>query len=139
MAALVFFAGKHLILWNVKALPAIDSMAPEPPVLMFGIPVDSFNLETGKIGRNQILAQLLGKYNLPDGALAQLLMLSKDKFDMRKIRVGNPYTLFLTRDTSYVLQYLVYEHSPWIIRFLILPTHCGYMTGKRKLPQLKKE
>ena len=31
---------------------------------------------------------------------------------MRKIKAGNPYTLFLTRDSANMLQYLVYEHSP---------------------------
>ena len=31
---------------------------------------------------------------------------------MRKIRHGNNYTAFLSKDTLYRLQYLVYEHSP---------------------------
>jgi murein DD-endopeptidase MepM/ murein hydrolase activator NlpD len=89
-----------------------DSVIADPPVLMFGIPVDSFYTETGIVRRNQILAQILRDYNLPDGAMAQLVMLTRDEFDMRKIKAGNPYTLFLTRDSGYILQYLVYEHSP---------------------------
>ena len=84
----------------------------ESPTLLFGIPVDSFNTETGTIKRNQILAQLLGEHNLPEGAMSRLVTLTKDRFDMRKIKTGNAYTLFFTRDTSYLLQYLVYEHSP---------------------------
>ncbi len=91
---------------------APDSTIADPPVLMFGIPLDSFDTETGTVKRNQILAQILGDYNLPQGAMAQLVTLTREEFDMRKIKAGNSYTLFLTKDSLNVLQYLVYEHSP---------------------------
>ncbi|MBN1416649.1 MAG: peptidoglycan DD-metalloendopeptidase family protein [Bacteroidales bacterium] len=89
-----------------------DSVIADPPLLLYGIPVDSFYTETGIIRRNQILAQILRDYNLPQGAMAQLVMLTRDEFDMRQIKAGNSYTLFLTRDSGYLLQYLVYEHTP---------------------------
>jgi murein DD-endopeptidase MepM/ murein hydrolase activator NlpD len=41
-----------------------------------------------------------------------LLVLPREVFDTRKIKAGNNYTLFLERDTSNMLRYLVYEHSP---------------------------
>jgi murein DD-endopeptidase MepM/ murein hydrolase activator NlpD len=89
-----------------------DSLSAAAPIYMFGIPVDSYYTETGIVKRNQILAQILRDYNLPQGAMARLVSLTKEDFDMRKIRTGNPYTLFLTRDSLNMLQYLVYEHSP---------------------------
>ena len=97
---------------KISEAPVMDSIIAKPSVLMFGIPVDSFDTETGIVKRNQIMAQILGDYNLPPGAMAQLVTLTKDEFDMRKIKAGNPYTLFLTKDSSNILQYLVYEHSP---------------------------
>lgn len=112
IAGLLWF-GKHMFRGrNTSEVPEMDSITAEPPVLMFGIPVDSFYTETGIVKRNQILAQVLGNYNLPPGAMAQLVTLTKNEFDMRKIKTGNSYTLFLTKDSSYILQYLVYEHSP---------------------------
>jgi len=82
------------------------------PVLLYGLAVDSFKVETGKIGRNQNLGSILQQFNLPERSLTQLLLYSANNFDVRKIRVGNPYTVFLSRDSLSQLQYLVYEHSP---------------------------
>ena len=111
LAALIWHNKDRIIPPKVtEASP--DSIITDPPVLMFGIPLDSFDTETGLVKRNQILAQILGDYNLPPGAMARLVTLTKDEFDMRKIRAGNSYTLFLTKDSFNVLQYLVYEHSP---------------------------
>ncbi len=84
----------------------------DPPLLMFGIPVDSYYTETGVIKRNQILTQIVGLYNLPERALGLLCTLPAEIFDMRKIKAGNNYLLFLSRDTLNTLKYLVYEHSP---------------------------
>jgi murein DD-endopeptidase MepM/ murein hydrolase activator NlpD len=64
------------------------------------------------VGRDQNLGKILQKYTLPERALTQLLLYADNVFDLRKIRHGNNYTAFLSRDTLYRLQYLVYEHSP---------------------------
>ncbi len=79
---------------------------------LYGLAIDSFRIEKGKIGRNQNLGHILAQFNLPDNSLAQLLQYSGNSFDLRKMRVGNPYTVFLSKDTLARLQYLVYEHSP---------------------------
>jgi murein DD-endopeptidase MepM/ murein hydrolase activator NlpD len=80
--------------------------------LLYELPVDSFAIETGKIRRNENLGQILQQYNLPEHSLAQLLQYANRSFDLRKMRVGNSYTVFLSRDTLARLKYLVYEHSP---------------------------
>jgi murein DD-endopeptidase MepM/ murein hydrolase activator NlpD len=79
---------------------------------LYGLAVDSFVVETGKIGRNQNLGQILQQFNLPERSLTQLLLYAGNVFDVRKMRVGNPYTVFLSKDSLSKLQYLVYEHSP---------------------------
>jgi murein DD-endopeptidase MepM/ murein hydrolase activator NlpD len=79
---------------------------------LFGLAVDSFTIEKGKIGRNQNLGQILEQFNLPEHSLSQLLQYANRSFDLRKMRVGNPYTVFLSKDSVPRLQYLVYEHSP---------------------------
>jgi len=79
---------------------------------VFGLAIDSFNIETGAVGRNQNLGQILRKYNLQERAHTQLLLYAGNVFDLRKIRQGNRYTVFLSRDTLYRLKYFVYEHSP---------------------------
>jgi len=111
LAALIWFNKDRLISRSAQE-PPTDTLIAAPPVMMFGIPVDSYYTEAGVVKRNQILAHILREYTLPEGAMAQLVTLTREEFDMRKIRAGNPYTLFLTRDSASMLQYLVYEHSP---------------------------
>jgi murein DD-endopeptidase MepM/ murein hydrolase activator NlpD len=93
---------------EVKDTAVIQKKVPR----LFGLAVDSFTIEKGKIGRNQNLGQILEQFNLPEHSLAQLLQYANRSFDLRKMRVGNPYTVFLSKDSLASLQYLVYEHSP---------------------------
>jgi murein DD-endopeptidase MepM/ murein hydrolase activator NlpD len=93
---------------EVKDTSVIQQKVPR----LFGLAVDSFTIEKGKIGRNQNLGQILEQFNLPEHSLAELLQYSNRSFDLRKMRVGNPYTVFLSKDSLARLQYLVYEHSP---------------------------
>jgi len=91
----------------------VDSSAFIKPVpRLYGMAVDSFKVEHNKVGRDQNLGQILQQYTLPERALTQLLLYAGNVFDVRKIRHGNNYTAFLSKDSLYRLQYLVYEHSP---------------------------
>ncbi len=84
----------------------------EPENRLYGIPVDSFYVEYGRISKNQNLSKILAGYNLPEGSLNKILNKSEDIFDLRKIRYGNKYTVFLSVDTLYEVRYFVYEHTP---------------------------
>jgi murein DD-endopeptidase MepM/ murein hydrolase activator NlpD len=89
-----------------------STLTVEPEKRLYGIPVDSFYIEHGRISRNQNLSQILARYNLPEGSFNKILIKSEDVFDLRKIRYGNKYTVFLSVDTLYELRYFVYEHTP---------------------------
>ncbi len=91
----------------------IETFIPEEPIpRLFGLAIDSFNIEAGLVGRDQNLGQILRKYNLDERSHTQLLLHAGTVFDLRKIRQGNHYTAFLSKDTLYHIQYFVYEHSP---------------------------
>lgn len=85
---------------------------PKPARTCYGIPVDSFYVEFGTIKKDQNLSQIFAEYNLPEGSFNRMLIKSKDVFDLRKIRYGNKYTVFLSVDTLYEVKYFVYEHTP---------------------------
>ena len=98
---------------NYRQGGAVDSAAFVKPIpRLYGLAIDSFNIETNVVGRDQNLGQILMKYTLSERALTQLLLYADKVFDVRKIREGNKYTVFLSQDTLYRLQYLVYEHTP---------------------------
>lgn len=90
-----------------------DSVVNDNPVRrLYGLAIDSFQIETNTVKRNQNLGSILEAYPLPEKALTQLMLYCDRIFDVRKIRQGNNYTAFLSKDTVSRLQYLVYEHSP---------------------------
>jgi murein DD-endopeptidase MepM/ murein hydrolase activator NlpD len=84
----------------------------EKEAVLYGLPVNNFRIETGKVGRNENLGHILQQYHLPEQSMTQLLTSTGNEFDVRKMRVGNPYTVFLSKDSAARLQYLVYEHTP---------------------------
>jgi len=84
----------------------------EAPVLIFGIPSDSFNLITGHIRRNEFLSQILLKHGVSMQEIDHVVRNYDSIFDVRKVRSGNHYTLFCEQDSAGRARYLVYEHDP---------------------------
>nr|MBD3621988.1 M23 family metallopeptidase [Sunxiuqinia sp.] len=87
---------------------------PEPvpipePVLLFGLPVDSFIIETEPILRNQNLSDILVKKNISYQTIDQLARKSKPIFDVRRIKHKNHYHFFLKNDSLQTPAYFVYE------------------------------
>jgi len=82
------------------------------PVFMYGIPSDSFTLVSGHIKRNGFLSTILLEHGVTMQEIDQITKNSSSVFDVRNIRYGNSYTLFLDRDTIAKARYLVYEHNP---------------------------
>ncbi|HJX72175.1 MAG TPA: peptidoglycan DD-metalloendopeptidase family protein [Bacteroidales bacterium] len=109
---LYLYAGRNARDIEIEA--SSDSPETGEPVVktLYELPVDSFYIEQGKVRRNQTLADILKQFNLAEGSLNRLFMMSDDVFDVRKMRAGNDYTAFISLDTLYQLKYLVYEHTP---------------------------
>lgn len=78
----------------------------------FGFPVDSFELQEGKIRRNQNMSDILRDNDVSFQTINVLVEKAQQVINLRKIRRGNQYTLFFDKDSINNLQYLVYEHSP---------------------------
>ncbi|WP_066630589.1 M23 family metallopeptidase [Labilibacter marinus] len=94
---------------QVMADSLVVKEVPEPIELKFGLPVDSFNIENSRVKRNEFLASILLRYDIPYKQIDLLANKSKDTFDVRKIKVGNPYTVFMDKDTLRNARYFVYE------------------------------
>lgn len=80
--------------------------------LLFGIPVDSYNIVTGKVKRNQFISTILSSNGVPWNDIEKLLRDNKETFDPRRVRSGSPYSVFLTKDTLSKPDYLLYQHDP---------------------------
>jgi murein DD-endopeptidase MepM/ murein hydrolase activator NlpD len=98
---------------SISELPDTSAVArPDTTVFMYGIPSDSFDLVTGHIKRNGFLSSILLEHGIKMEEIDLALKNSATVFDVRKIRSGNNYTLFLKKDSMARASYLVYEHDP---------------------------
>ena len=82
------------------------------PVLLYGIPPDSFDLFSGHIKTNSFLSEILINHGISMQEIDKVINNSRDVFDVRTIRAGNNYILFCDRDSLARVRYLVYEHDP---------------------------
>lgn len=81
------------------------------PKLLYGIPIDTFTIDKQTVRRNQFMSAILQKYNVDYSLIDKVARNFKDTFDVRRIRVGNPYTAFLCNDSAKTLAYFIYEKS----------------------------
>lgn len=93
--------------------------APEPdnkyipePRVEYGIVIDSFQVVKDEVKSNENLSTILMQYNLDMGTIEQLVQKATGVFDVRKIKVGNKYTVLLTNDSVPTAHYFIYESSP---------------------------
>jgi len=116
--ALIFLTASCTSTINNKPesdLTAIDTSVVKKvpdPVILYGIPSDSFNLVPGQIKRNGFLSEILLRHGISMQEIDQVIRNSKEVFDVRNIRSGNKYILFCDRDSAARVRYLVYEHHP---------------------------
>lgn len=89
-----------------------DSAEVEQLVLEYGIPVDRYKVDYGIVERNQNLSSILSNHGLTSRNIHDLNEKAKDVFDVRKIRDGQAYAVFKTKDSIPQTMFFVYEETP---------------------------
>lgn len=84
---------------------------PATPVLLYGIPVGSYDMVPEQVKPNGVLSEILLKYGVSMQEIDQLIRNSKTVFDVRNIRSKNNYILFCDRDSIHRARYLVYKQD----------------------------
>ena len=109
------------------------------PVVRYGFPVDSFFVVNGKVGSGQHLSSILSRYGVNLGTIDTLARNSLRVFDVRKIREGNNYTVFQTRDSLRKSAFFVYENSPINYVVFELFDSLRVYSGKKEVQYRVKE
>lgn len=77
----------------------------------YGINCDSLRIERGVVRKNQSLSEILSFYDIGSEIIHQIASLSRPVFDVRKMKVGNPYTILFSKDTVPEMLYFIYEED----------------------------
>jgi murein DD-endopeptidase MepM/ murein hydrolase activator NlpD len=94
-----------------RGIPA-EVVAQKEPTRVFGMIVDDFLVEQGKIKRNQNLSEILAKHNIDPIRIGELGKASRKVYDVRRIRSNTPYTLICSNDSLHTAKVLFYEPNP---------------------------
>ena len=63
------------------------------------------------MGKNQNLSLILAKYKVSPAKIHEISQRCKDVFDLRKIKSGQNYTLFLAKDSLRTPEFFIYESN----------------------------
>ncbi len=75
----------------------------------YGMVTDSFLVIKDRVKKNQNLSSILLPYGVPYSTIDQIAKASREVFDVRKLAVGKPYTIFCTKDSSGYATCFIYE------------------------------
>ncbi len=98
---------KHVVLEPKDTIQVVAE-----PTLLFGIPVDSFEIFQAKMKWSQSLAEILSGYNIPHEKIYQLAHASKGVYDVRKLKAGFPYTIIHEKDSMKTARQFIFEPDP---------------------------
>ena len=111
---LLFFTFSR-IMWYNYMIPTVDQkddiMLVEPR-LLYGLPVDSFHVEENNLRMNESLSDILTERGVSSQIIDRIAHLPTSVFDLRKMKVGNDYALFYSRDSLRTPLYFVYSENP---------------------------
>lgn len=100
--------------WQTESLDEVDvtdSTEVKEIVYKYGIPLDDYEVNFGVVKRNQSLSTILESHGLTIGQVHQLAEKAKGVFDLRRIKAGQSYAVFATKDSLNVPEFFVYENS----------------------------
>lgn len=82
------------------------------PVMLFNIPIDSFNVVPGKVRSGQNLSDILVSKGISMSKIDEISKKSILTFDVRKMKVDNPFYFFMNKKNSSKVDYFIYEINP---------------------------
>jgi murein DD-endopeptidase MepM/ murein hydrolase activator NlpD len=83
----------------------------KPPIMEYGLPVDSFMVEEKRIAAGTSFSVILNQLNIKSINTQSIIEHAAKVFDLRRIKQGNLYKVFYSKDSLKTVDYLVYEQN----------------------------
>ncbi|NAY91897.1 peptidoglycan DD-metalloendopeptidase family protein [Muricauda sp. JGD-17] len=109
------------------------------PVTRFGFNVEEFKVVQDTVRWGDSFGELMLKNNVEYPKIATISEQYKDTFDVRKIRVGKPYTILKSKDTSEVAEIFIYENDKVNFTVVDLRDSVVAYKSKRKVKYVERE
>lgn len=103
------------IMWYNYMIPMVDpkeDILLSEPRLLYGLPVDSFHVEENNLRMNESLSDIMTDRGVSSSVIDRIAHLPSTAFDLRRMKVGNDYAIFYSRDSLRRPLYFVYSENP---------------------------
>lgn len=87
------------------------AMVEKPELIQFGFNLNDFKVKMDTVKRGDSFGQLMLENKVEYPKIAKISQDYKDTFDVRRIRVGKPYMILQSKDTSETAQVFIYEND----------------------------
>jgi len=146
------FRTKHLLIILLISIPIFFSCSsknkseteievikpPQPNI--YGFFTDTLRVFEGVVKKNETLADILLPHNISYKTITEIVTLSEEKFNVRKIKSGKNYKIYSQIDSLETVHYFVYESNP--IEFALINFTDSIITvetGKKEIEYRLRE
>lgn len=111
----------------------------KPVVTKFGFNLEEFTVQQDTVRNGDSFGELMMDHKVEYPKIAKISQEFKDTFDVRKIRVGKPYTILKSKDTSETTQFFIYEND--LINYTVVDFRDSVLayTDKNKVKYVERE
>lgn len=95
-----------------KELSKQQEVTKPEPIMLFNIQIDSFKVVPGQVRSGQNLSDILMSNGIPMTRVDEISKKSILTFDVRKMKVNNPYYFFMSKKDPSKVEYFIYEINP---------------------------
>lgn len=111
----------------------------EKPIKKFGFNLDKYTVQLDTVRRGDSFGELMTKHKVDYPKIAKISEEYKDTFDVRKIRVGKPYMILKSKDTSEVTQVFIYENDRINYTVVDFRDNMSAYKDKKKVTYVERE
>lgn len=110
---------------------------PTPQNIEYGFDLDTFNVVRDTVRNGDTFGDILISHGVSHAEIMEVATIYRDSFDVRKIRVGQPYLLLKSKDTLETAQVFIYQNNR--IDFFIVDFRDSVSVSSYKKPVQIKE
>ena len=91
--------------------PEVVEVGPQEPDMIYHFHKDSFLVFQDEIKKNEVLSTILYRHHVGWPEIDKIVKTCKGTFNVNGIRLGNPYTVLCSPDSTEKCEYFIYETS----------------------------
>lgn len=122
-----------------KSEPFVEIVpTPVEPITEYGFILDSFKVVKSNIKKGEMLSTILLRHHIPYNIIDKVAKKSKDIFSVRKIKVGNKYSILCDKKGNNKAKYFIYENTSMDYVVFDVQKDINIYTGKKPITTVTK-